>query len=49
MSDIADRLSRALAERYRLDRELGARGMATVYLAHDLKHDRDVASKVLAR
>jgi serine/threonine-protein kinase len=36
-----------LADRYRLDRELGAGGMATVYLAHDLKHDRDVAIKVL--
>ncbi len=47
MSDIADRLSRALADRYRLDRELGQGGMATVYLAHDLKNDRDVAIKVL--
>ncbi len=47
MSDIADRLSRALADRYRVDRELGAGGMATVYLAHDRKHDRDVAIKVL--
>ena len=42
-----DRLTAALADRYRLDRELGAGGMATVYLAHDLKHDRDVAIKVL--
>ena len=37
----------SLADRYRLDRELGAGGMATVHLAHDLKHDRDVAIKVL--
>jgi serine/threonine-protein kinase len=37
----------ALAGRYRVERELGAGGMATVYLARDLKHDRDVAIKVL--
>src|SRR5690349_20068392 len=36
-----------LADRYRIERELGAGGMATVYLARDLKHDRDVALKVL--
>src|SRR6185369_9767246 len=36
-----------LADRYRIERELGAGGMATVYLARDLKHDRDVAIKVL--
>ena len=36
-----------LADRYRIDRELGAGGMATVYLAHDIKHDRRVAVKVL--
>ena len=42
-----DRLSAALADRYRLERELGQGGMATVYLAHDLKHDRNVAIKVL--
>jgi hypothetical protein len=41
------RLSASLADRYRLDRELGAGGMATVYLAHDVTHDRDVAIKVL--
>jgi Tol biopolymer transport system component/tRNA A-37 threonylcarbamoyl transferase component Bud32 len=43
----ADRLSAALADRYRLERELGQGGMATVYLAADLKHDRQVAIKVL--
>jgi len=42
-----DRLSAALTDHYRIERELGAGGMATVYLAHDLKHDRDVAIKVL--
>jgi len=40
-------LSEALADRYTIDRELGRGGMATVYLARDLKHDRDVAIKVL--
>jgi serine/threonine-protein kinase len=47
MSSVPDRLTASLSDRYRLDRELGAGGMATVYLAHDLKHDRDVAIKVL--
>jgi serine/threonine-protein kinase len=42
-----DRLKAALADRYRIERELGAGGMATVYLAHDLRHDRKVAIKVL--
>jgi len=42
-----DRLSSALADRYRIERELGQGGMATVYLAQDLKHDRKVAIKVL--
>jgi serine/threonine-protein kinase len=40
-------LTAALADRYRLERELGAGGMATVYLAQDLKHGRQVAIKVL--
>ncbi len=40
-------LAAALADRYRIERELGAGGMATVYLAADLKHDRKVAIKVL--
>lgn len=42
-----DRLTAALSNRYRLDRELGAGGMATVHLAHDLKHQRDAAINVL--
>jgi serine/threonine protein kinase len=41
------RLSQALTDRYRIEREIGAGGMATVYLAQDLKHDRKVALKVL--
>jgi serine/threonine-protein kinase len=47
MTGIPDRLGAALADRYRIERELGAGGMATVYLAADLKHDRKVAIKVL--
>ncbi len=46
MSDML-RLTTALEERYRIERQLGAGGMATVYLATDLKHDREVALKVL--
>ena len=42
-----DQLALSLAERYRIERELGAGGMATAYLTHDLKHDRKVAIKVL--
>ncbi len=47
MPDSPSRLSSALADRYRIERELGQGGMATVYLAQDLKHDRKVAIKVL--
>ena len=47
MPDLVSRLKAALADRYRFERELGQGGMATVYLVHDLKHDRPVALKVL--
>src|SRR5918995_4464641 len=47
VSSIVDRLGTALADRYRIEREIGAGGMATVYLAHDLKHARNVALKLL--
>ena len=47
MTTQPDRLSAALTGRYRIERELGAGGMATVYLAFDEKHDRKVAIKVL--
>ncbi len=46
MPDLAG-LTAALADRYRIEREIGAGGMATVYLAEDLKHHRRVAVKVL--
>jgi Tol biopolymer transport system component/tRNA A-37 threonylcarbamoyl transferase component Bud32 len=47
MTDVLDRLKSALSDRYAIERELGAGGMATVYLAVDLKHHRKVAVKVL--
>jgi len=47
MFDPISRLNAALEGRYRIERELGAGGMATVYLAADLKHERKVALKVL--
>lgn len=47
MTPEGDRLAHALTGRYRIDRELGRGGMATVYLAHDIKHSRAVAIKVL--
>ena len=46
-SDPITRLNRALEGRYKIDRELGEGGMAMVYLADDLKHERKVALKVL--
>jgi len=46
-ADPRARLGAALADRYRIERELGAGGMATVYLAHDPRHDRKIAIKVL--
>jgi serine/threonine-protein kinase len=47
MTDALDRLKAALAARYTIERELGSGGMATVSLAQDLKHERQVAVKVL--
>jgi Tol biopolymer transport system component/tRNA A-37 threonylcarbamoyl transferase component Bud32 len=47
MPNLLSRLQSALADRYRLEREVGAGGMATVYLAHDIRHARRVAVKVL--
>ena len=47
MPELLSRLQTALFDRYRLDREIGAGGMATVYLAQDIRHDRRVALKVL--
>ena len=47
MSAVPQRLTAALSDRYRIEREVGQGGMATVYLAQDLKHDRQVAIKVL--
>ena len=47
MSDSVARLNAALEGRYAIERELGEGGMATVYLADDLKHERKVALKVL--
>ncbi len=47
VSDVLDRLTTALADRYAVQRELGSGGMAAVYLAEDLKHHRKVAVRVL--
>jgi len=47
MPDSGQDVSKAVADRYRVEREIGRGGMAAVFLAHDLRHDRDVAIKVL--
>src|SRR6476620_7116026 len=47
MSDVLPRITSALDTRYRITRPVGIGGMATVFLAHDLRHERDVAIKVL--
>jgi len=47
MAHVPQALANAMQDRYRLERELGAGGMATVYLAQDLRHGRQVAVKVL--
>src|SRR5437667_11017072 len=47
MGEAFDRLRAALADSYTLERELGAGGMATVYLARDVRHNRNVAIKVM--
>ncbi len=49
MPEITGKLTSALADRYRIERHLGEGGMATVYLAHDLKHDRKAARVHAAR
>src|SRR5215217_3739985 len=47
MNPLQEQIAAALAERYEIEREIGAGGMATVYLARDLRHERHVALKVL--
>ncbi|HEY4561999.1 MAG TPA: hypothetical protein VIJ36_03415, partial [Thermoanaerobaculia bacterium] len=47
MPETQNRLQLALSDRYRIEREIGAGGMATVYLAQDIRHARRVALKVL--
>ncbi len=45
MTDSLDRVKTALADRYAIEKEIGAGGMATVYLAEDLKHHRSVKTR----
>jgi serine/threonine-protein kinase len=47
MTDSLDRLKTALADRYTIERELGSGGMATVYLAKDVNHGRQVGLKIM--
>jgi serine/threonine protein kinase len=47
MNELLDRLRSAVADRYRVEREIGRGGMATVFLAQDVRHNRPVAVKVL--
>ena len=47
MDEIARRITESIADRYRIERKLGAGGMADVYLARDLRHDREIALKVM--
>lgn len=47
MADLPEHVTQALGDRYVVEQEIGAGGMATVYLARDVRHDRDVALKVL--
>jgi serine/threonine-protein kinase len=47
MAELLSRLQGALSDRYRIEREIGAGGMATVYVAQDLRHDRKVALKLM--
>ena len=49
MHDVPPSLAAALLPRYRIERVIGVGGMATVYLAHDVRHEREVAIKVLNR
>src|SRR5262245_32154594 len=47
VDEIAQGIAESIADRYRIERRLGAGGMANVYLARDLRYDRDIAIKVM--